>query len=356
MASFRKRGDKWTFQIETKDDNGQRKQISKGGFRTKKEATAAAAELQLKLDRGEYHENKQITVGAFFAEWLNNYARQNLKPGTYKNRRHMINARILPALGKMQLDKLKPLHFIKLYNELFDNGLSSNYINTIHRLCLNALKFAVLWQYLNVSPMTGVTAPKIEKKTVKTWTIEEVKMFLESLTTERYKTAFYIAIYTGMRRGEILALKWSDVDLKNGVLSVTGGKTKSAARQISLSAALVLELKKQKATQNEIKLYLGGAYNDLDLVCCTETGTACLPRNLNRAFYAALKKCSSVPVIRFHDLRHTHATMLLSLGENPKIVSERLGHSRVNITLDTYSHVLPDMQRVTADKLNAALK
>ena len=175
MASFRKRGEKWYFQIETRDENGDRKQITKGGFRTKKEAAAAAAELQMKIDKGEYYEDKNLTVGAFCAEWLNNYARQNLKPGTYKNSLHMIRARIVPAIGKKDLKKLKPLYFIKMYNELLDAGLSAQYVNTIHRLLVNIFKYAVLWQFINISPLPGVNAPKIEKKTVKTWTIEQCK-------------------------------------------------------------------------------------------------------------------------------------------------------------------------------------
>jgi integrase len=351
VASFRKRGNTWTFQLETRDDKGNRKQITKGGFRTKKEAQLKAAQIQQEIENGNYYEQKDINIGEFFAEWLNHYARLNLNERTYANRKYMINARILPAIGKVKLKDLKPLMIQKLYKQCFDSGLSSNYVNTIHRLMLNALKWGVKMQLIRVNPVEDVNAPKIEKKTVKTWSIDQVKTFLNTSQTYWYHIGFCIAIYTGLRRGEILRLTWGDVDFDKKQLTVLTGKTKSATRTIAIPDLLISELKKHKAKQNQNKLLLMGAYADNDLIVCSQIGTPTNERNLNRSFYELLDKIN-VPKIRFHDLRHTHATILLQMGEHPKIVSERLGHSRVNITMDTYSHVMPEMQQETAKRLN----
>lgn len=356
MATFRKRGSSWTYQIEYKDEDGHRKQLSKGGFKTKKDAQTAAAEIELKISKHEFYQNKKMTVADFLDKWVNDYARHSLKESSFKNREIMIRARIIPAIGDFDLEKIKPYDVIKFYNYLLDSKLSSSYVHTIHRLLKNAFKFAVKWQFVNHSIMESVDAPKLTRKTVKTWTLSEVKSFINQTTFERYQIAFLLAIYTGMRRGEILDLKWTAVDLSKKVLSVINGKTKTSHRLIALPDILIEALKKHRAKQNEYKLKMSSGYRDFDLVIATEIGTEVGGRNLNRYFSNAVKKCSGVPVIRFHDLRHTHATLLLSIGENPKIVSERLGHSRVNTTLDIYSHVIPDMQTETAKRLNALLK
>ena len=351
MPTFRKRGITWTFQITTKDEEGNRKHISKGGFKTKKEAQIEAAKIETKIADGSYFEDKDLNVGQFFAEYLNNYCKLKMNERTFKNRKYMINARIIAAIGKLKLNQVKPLTINKMYQSFLNDNLSTNYINSIHRLLINAFKIAVKWQLIKYNPMDGVDPPKIIKKPIKTWTIEETKTFLKTSKNYWYHIGFAIAIYTGMRRGEILNLKWSNVEIEKKQLTVVSGKTKAASRVIAIPDLLIKELKNHKAKQNQNKLKLMGGYQDNDLVVCSQIGTVTNERNFNRSFYEILEKCD-VPKIRLHDLRHTHATILLGMGENPKIVSERLGHSRINITLDTYSHVMPQMQRETANKLN----
>jgi integrase len=199
--------------------------------------------------------------------------------------------------------------------------------------------------------------------------MEEINRFLHFAKFDNpiYYMTLKIAIHTGMRRGEVLGLQWKHVDLKEQKISVTQSlvydedgfrfsdlKTASSKRLISIDNDLTNELKKYKAQQNQFKLALGSEYHDRDLVCCREDGRPIYPRTLAIHFDSLIKK-ASVPKIRLHDLRHTHATILLKLGENPKVVSERLGHSTVTMTLDTYSHVTPDMQKRTADKFGEAL-
>ncbi|MEI4622112.1 site-specific integrase [Bacillus cereus] len=210
--------------------------------------------------------------------------------------------------------------------------------------------------------------PRIETKDIQTWSLEEANQFLQHTENERLHIAYVLAIYTGMRRGEILGLRWRDCDLEQAKVSIRQTlarvdgklvfqepKTKGSKRRITITEEVISALKKHRSEQNKYKLLLGPGYIDNDLIVCTEDGKPIDPRNLLRHF-ARMKKETNVPELRFHDLRHTHATILLLLSENPKVVSERLGHSRVDITLDIYSHVLPDMQENAANNFEQAMK
>ncbi len=168
-----------------------------------------------------------------------------------------------------------------------------------------------------------------------------------------------MALVTGMRQGELLGLRWKDVDLEKGHLTISqtlshDGKTKSSLRKILLPASTVAKLKKHRAVVLKEKLSQGEEYQDNDLVMCTPSGTPINPANVRRSLNVLIKK-AAVPKIRFHDLRHTHATLLLAKGVNVKVISERLGHSNIKITLDTYSHVLPTMQEDAVNKIEEIL-
>jgi integrase len=254
-------------------------------------------------------------------------------------------------------------------NELIEEDLSPRYIEYLFTVIKSSTEHAVKTDRLIKNPLQHVEVPRPRRKTHTTWTIEEMNRFLHFAKFDNpiYYMVFKIASHTGMRRGEVLGLRWQDVDLKEQKISVTQSlvydedgfrftdlKTASSKRLISVDDDLTNELKKFKAQQNQFKLALGSEYHDQDLVCCREDGKPIYPRTLAIHFDSVIKK-ASVPKIRFHDLRHTHATILLKLGENPKVVSERLGHSTVTMTLDTYSHVTPDMQKSTADKFGEAL-
>lgn len=192
--------------------------------------------------------------------------------------------------------------------------------------------------------------------------------FLSVAREHRLFPAFLLEWGTGIRCGELLGLKWEDVDLNKGYISIRrslimlkGGlgfsepKTEKSRRTIPLPVEVVKELKSWKTKQAEEKLFLGPAYQDNGLVICEVDGTPLAPRNFTRLFEKLLKE-AELPKIRFHDLRHTHATMLLVLGEHPKVVQERLGHSTITMTLDTYSHVMPGLQEQASSKLSEILK
>jgi integrase len=368
---FRKRGDKWSFTVDIGRDpaTGKRKQKSRTGFKTKKEAQNACAELITKLSTGAYADPGKKTVEGLMNEWLAN-RKVKVKDTTFKNYRRAAESRVIPVLGRLPMKELTHAVGQGFVNDLIEQGLSNRYIEYIVSTLHSALKFAVRTKQISSDPLEYVEVPRPRRRTHTTWTIDEVKRFLHfsSLDNPIYHMAFQLFIHTGMRRGEVLALTWDNVNLEERKISVaqsliyddegfrfTTLKTNSSYRQISIDEDLAAELKRFKVKQNAFKLMLGPEYNDLGLVCCRENGNPIYFRTLAICFDRIIKK-ASVPKIRLHDIRHTHATILLRLGENPKIVSERLGHSRVGMTLDTYSHVTPDMQKSTADKFGSALK
>lgn len=371
-GSFRKRGKTWTFVVDIGKDplTGKRKQYSKGGFRIKKDAEKACAEFISSYHNGECVINDKMTVKEFMTMYLT-HIEVKVQKGTYKNYSNVIHSRIIPQLGNIRLQDFRAHHAQMFMNDLTTEGLSPKYIGYIKMILKGAFRYAVDNDQLRKNPMDKVLIKQPRRITYNTWTITELQTFI---TSAKQSLSFYhyisclIAAHTGMRRGEVLGLRWSAVDLVNKRISVKETysqtdkgfefkdlKTSSSFRLIAIDELLVKELKEHKRMQNEWKLKLGRSYHDLDLVCCREDGQPMSPENLLRVFKSHVEKLG-LPKMRFHDLRHTHATILLSLRENPKIVSERLGHSSVLRTLDTYSHVIPDMQEGTANTFLNALK
>jgi integrase len=373
-GSVYKRGNTYSVDCKLyKDKNNKWVRLQKGGFRTKREANMFLAEELSKVNRGEIAEYENMLVGDFLKLWLDQYCKHNLKSSTYANRKNLIESRIIPKIGELHVEELKPIHFSKFYNELHEQGYSSDYIHTMHSVLRTAFRYAVKWEITSKYMMENVDAPKLNKtKQIQTWTLEQASKFLkftEKIENDYRHIIYVLAIFTGMRKGEILGLRWSDVDFDNNKLQVVqtvykplksaptiqSTKTAGSMRSVSIPENVVQELKTHKRKQLEIRLKFGNAYKNNDLVCPRIDGSPMDPRAVNEHFTECIKK-SKLPKIRFHDLRHTHATIMLKLGEHPKVVSERLGHKDVNITLNTYSHVLPNMQEDAAKRLFEAFK
>ena len=205
--------------------------------------------------------------------------------------------------------------------------------------------------------------PKEEKKEMRVWDLHEINKFVSKVKHHRYYIAYLIAIFTGMRKGEILGLRWKDIDFEKKVIYIrqvldskgkgfkVGAKTVSSVRSIHIPSNLVEYLNTHMELMQQEKLKFGMKYSDFDLVVCTKYGNPVDPASLTRRFQKQVNNIG-LPFLRFHDLRHTHATMLIQQNVNAKVISERLGHSSIQITLDRYSHVLPSMQQQVADKLD----
>jgi len=369
---FRKRGDKWSFTVDIGRDpkTGKRKQKTVSGFRTKKEAEAACAELLSQLHRGYIIDHSNQTVAEYLKEWLEDYAKPKLKPSTFSRYESVIRVLAIPELGKIPLKDLKIHHCQKFLNQLLKLGRKSSYISFVHRVLHAAFEQAVELEKIPRNPFDHVKGPKVTREKKNTWSVEEIQKFLQAAKSynPNYYIAYLIAIHTGMRKAEVLALRWEDIDFENKRISVTQSvmihqgqyitsdlKTTSSSRVITIDDVLIAELKKHKVLQNQQKLALGSGYEDRQLVCATPIGHFLSP-NMANQHMRKICEIAGMPYIRFHDLRHTHATLLLKLGENVKVVSERLGHSTSRITLDIYSHVTPDMQEAAAQKIGRVLQ
>lgn len=247
-------------------------------------------------------------------------------------------------------------------NSLRDEGLKRGTIEKIIKIIWNSLEHAIDLELITKNVAAKTKLPKDDKEELTEWNEQEVQLFLKAAQDSRYSLVFHMALLTGMRQGELLGLRWKDFDLEKGHLTISqtlshdgrtfllGGKTKSSLRKILIPASTVAKLKKHRAAVLKEKLSQGEEYQDNDLVMCTPSGTPITPANVRRSLNALIQKVA-VPKIRCH----THATLLLAKGVNVKVISERLGHSNIKITLDTYSHVLPTMQEEAVNKIEEIL-
>ncbi|WEK53342.1 MAG: tyrosine-type recombinase/integrase [Candidatus Cohnella colombiensis] len=340
------------------------KRVTKRGFRTRGEAKKARAALLTELSKGDYIEPSRMTYGAYFKLWLD--ARRNISESTRDMYWSYFRTHIDDEIGDIPLHRLSALHIESLVNSCRDKGLADE---TVKRV------FSTVNASLNAAEKKDIisknVANKIEKPTVKRverpiWKTETIQQFFkDSKGASRYWVAAYIAVMTGMRQGEILGLKWSDIDLKQGLIQVRRNllknkgkfdnlKTDKSRRVIAISDQIIKVLEEQKNLNAIEKEQLGDEYQDNDIVVSSSKGTPATATKVIVAWNTMQKKYKpdDEPTITFHDLRHTHASLLLQQGVHPKVVSERLGHSTITITLDTYSHLMPNMQADAARDLD----
>ncbi|WP_340004455.1 tyrosine-type recombinase/integrase [Paenibacillus sp. FSL K6-0276] len=366
-----KRGKTWTYVVDLPPDqgSGKRNQKKKGGFGTQKEADRALVSLLASVDKGDYVAEINLTVADFFDIWLKDYALQKYKSTVYDVEESIIRSRIVPVIGRHKLQQIKPLTINRFYNGLLEK-YSSDYVRHIHAILRKAFGQAVKWEMLVSNPIDKVEAPKLRRKEMKTWTMEQCLHFLDIAKGHVHYIVYSLAIHTGMRKGEVLGLRWSDIDFEakslmiqqtvnwtpsKGII-IQDTKTSSSARRIPIGNMLIADLKHRKQIIDADKQTIGtGHYKDHDLVCSYANGEPIKPRRVTETFSFLTGK-SELPKIRFHDLRHSHASMLLNNGINAKIGAERLGHSSVQIYLDRYSHLLPDMQRDAADLIDSKMQ
>lgn len=376
--NIQKRGSKYSIKVNIGRDpvTGKRRQKWYSGFRTKQAARDKLAEVQNQLATGAYIEPSKLTLGDYLNKWLEEVS---VSGKTLERYRQICQNAIIPALGSVPLPKLQPLHIQNFYRQQLESGrmkprkgepmgLNPQTVLHYHRLLHKALAQAVRWNLLTVNPADRVDAPKVQQREVQP--IDEVHSvwLIELAEGSRCYIPIILAIYTGMRRGEILALRWQDVNLEAGYLEVKQAleetklagvvfkppKTRKGQRGISLSPKVVEKLRAQKAEQERRKAFLGDAYQDLDLVCCREDGSIWKPSAFTSA-YRDLLKSRKLDGPNFHALRHSHASQLLRSGIDAKVISERLGHSKVGFTLDTYIHLLPGEQEEAAAATEKAM-
>jgi integrase len=372
-----KRKDAWSIVLELGTGaDGKRKQKWIAFHGTRAEARTELRRVLHEAESGVPVESANVTLGAFLDTWLSTYAKTTVTPKTYERYEDHIRGHIVPALGHIPVSKLTPMHVENLYASCRlggrldgrPGGLSERTLLHMHSVLSLAMKCGVRWRVLARNPLDGVTRPKPRSSEMKCLSAHEAAALLELAKTTPHHVLLSVALGTGMRRGELLALKFSDfaadgkaIYVQRSLEQTRGGnlrfkepKTRRGKRRIDLPASLVDTLRRHKANQARQRLLLGSEYRDADLVFCRGDGSPIPPDNIT-GFFRQFAVTAGHPGLRFHDLRHTHATILLQKNVPAKVVSERLGHSSIAVTLDCYSHVLPTMQDDAARCLNDAL-
>jgi len=351
--------------LGTDPATGKRKQqwISIKG--TKKDAEKRLAELLHQLDNGIFSKPGKTTLADYLRQWLKDYCRANLSPRTAEGYESIVQCHLIPSLGQIPLTQLKPEHLQHVYSDKLSAGLSHRTIRYIHVTLRKALHDAVRLGIIVRNPVDAVKPPRIQRPEMRTMNESDIHIFLEFAKSTPYYALFYLAIFTGMRRSELLALRWSDVDLILCQLSVTRAlhqlqdgslifrqpKTAKGRRSISLSPSTTILLREHREQQEEMRQNLGLPLTEDDLVFCHADGKPLLPNSVSHA-WTKLANRTGLQGIRLHDARHTHASLMLKQGVHPKIVQERLGHASIQITLDTYSHVAPGLQQAAANRFD----
>lgn len=351
------------------DANGKRKYHNRTVHGTKKDAERYLAQVLRDRDLGLFVEPTRQTVNEYLDRWLSEVVKQRVRPRTYHDYESLLKRYVRPVLGARRLSQLNPVEVQALYNDLVEQGLSARTVRYVHAVLHSALKQAVKWGMVQRNVAKLVELPRQKKREMCCLTPEEARRFLDAAKGTRWEALFSLMLTTGLRPGEALGLKWADVDFENGRLHVQRAlvrinnsgqwrleepKTVRARRVIPLPRNVLQVLKVHRKQQLEEKLKATN-YTDYGFVFATANGRPLAEKNLVREYFKPLLKKAGLPDIRLYDLRHTCATLLLAAGENPKVVSERLGHASVTITLDTYSHVLPDMQKSATKKLQELL-
>jgi integrase len=303
-------------------------------------------------------------VGEYLTNWLEG-ARPSLRPRTWERYAQYLRLHAIPEIGRLPLARLTPEHLQRLYAARQEAGLSAMSVRHLHAVLHRALEQATRWGLVARNVASLVSPPRAPRHEMHTLTTEQARAFLQATESDRFHALYVLAVSTGMRQGELLALRWQDVGLERGTVQVRASleigtrriaeaKTAGSRRQVTLTRAAVEALRDHRTRQLEERLR-SPYWDDLGLVFANEVGRPVEVGNLLRRSFRPLLEKAGLPRIRFHDLRHTAATLLLGRGLHPKIVSDLLGHARISTTLDLYSHVTPTMQAEAAAAMDVVL-
>jgi integrase len=318
--------------------------------------------------RGQLVTTGTMTVGEWFAMYLDQVAKPTLRPRTFDLYSVGVSRHILPAIGRHRLDKLRPAHLVGLYNAKAAEGLSGASVRHIHAVIRRALNVAVRWQLIAVNPAALVDAPKAAQHEVVPLSAAHARRLIRAAEDDRMAARWLVGLALGLRQGEALGLWWEDIDLRTGLLRVRralqrqrgGGlvfaapKTVRSRRTVPLPVQLVRALEEHKERQDKERITAGSLWRGSPCVFTTPIGTPVDPRNDYREFKKLLGK-AGLPSVRLHDLRHTAASLLVAQGVPPRVVMEILGHSQISLTMNTYSHVAPEVSRAAADRIAETL-
>jgi integrase len=346
----------------------------KAGFASKREAQEALTQVLASISTGTHIEPSKVLMSEFMTgEWLP-AIRATIRPTTYLSYQGHVECHIIPALGTLPLQHVSAAHINAFYSRLLSDGrghdkggLSPATVRRVHATLHRALHDAVRWNRLVKNPVDAADPPRVTSTDLemKVWSAKELKVFLASERESRLYPLWLTLATTGMRRGEVLGLRWQDVDLEARTVSIrqtrvmTGyqpllstPKTRRGKRLVALDGATVATLREHRRRQKEERLAAGPLWKDSGFVFTKEDGEPYHPERVSRLFQGAAKR-AGLPRIRLHDLRHSYATLAPASGVHPKVISERLGHASIAITLDTYSHAVPALSEEAAERVAA---
>jgi len=362
----------WYARVTFTDQEGKRRYIKRKAD-TKTHARELVKQIIRDLDDSgdTVIEGSQIVLSKYFDHWLEAAAKPRLSERTFADYEDLARRYIRPFMGNKKLSDVRPLDIQALYSSMQERGLSARTVRYTHAVLTSAFKQAVKWGMLIRNPASMADLPRLSRKEMNALSPDEAARFLWAAREDRWGLIFTLALATGMRPEEYLGLQWKDINFDLGLVTVQrtlcwrrrgGGwyfgepKTTRSRRNIPLPFSVVRDLREHKRRQAEERLKAGAKYQTLDIVFATNEGGPLSPQNLfRRHFRPIMRKAGLSEAIRMYDLRHSCATLLLAAQENPKVVSERLGHASITLTLDTYSHVLPSMQKAATEKLEDML-
>lgn len=379
-GSVRKRGQWWTIRYDLGPDpeTGQRRQQRESGFRTRREAEEALTARQRERDTGTALDPTRMTTGAYLDHWLAAAIAPSKRPLTTERFRFAIARYLAPVIGDVPLQRLNPAHVSAVHAALTRAGYRRATIVHTHNVLHNALKQAVRWRLIAVNPCDAAPAGQVEQPPTVAWDTATARRFQAAVAADPDAVLWLLAIATGLRRGELLGLKWADVDWERGQLRVVRARVRNPAggtmeqgtkgkraRVLDLAPQDVAMLREHRRRQRELRLRHADNWRDRGWVFCEPPGVgrnAGLPggRPLSPSTFtrrwAAILRATGLPRIRPHDLRHTNATVLLEQGVHPRMVQERLGHATFAETMDRYSHATPTLGKAAALAIAAALR
>lgn len=364
---YRRADGRWEARLRVGYRNGKRARRSVFG-KTRAEVVAKLRGIIQAHEQGTLEAPARLTVAQFLSQWLEDSARPKLRPRTFVTYAQVIRSHIEPGLGRIPLRRLSPQNVQAWLNERAKAGLSPRTCQHARSILRAALSRALKWGYVSRNVAALVDSPRVVKHEIKPLTPEEARTLLATAREHRYGSLITVAVALGLRQGEALGLRWEDVSFDEGVLQVrnalqwvAGGgwslvepKSERSRRAISMPDILISSLRTHRTRQRQDRLLSGSRWQENGFVFTSRAGAPLDPWAVNKAFKRLLA-AAGLRDIRFHDLRHTAATFLLAQGVDPRTIMETLGHSQISLTLNTYSHVLPALQREAAEKMNRLL-
>ncbi len=355
----RKGGKEWVAQIILEDNKTKQRY-----FYTQAEADEALNEMLYEQKRGMLATGPKQKLADHLTYWLEHVKKRTIRASTYVRYHIALEKHILPALGQLVLSKVTLRTIQQFYNQKLDEGQSPSSVSTMNKVLYQALAYAVKERLIMVNPCIGVSLPSEKRRKVQPLTVEQAQQLIHEVKDTMMEPFIALALVVGIRHGELLALRWQDIDLAQGTIAIHATltqdetyhfvvgdpKTASSERVILLPQPIREMLRSHQTRQREIRLKAGSAWQEYDLVFCTNKGRYLWPANVRQRFYRILRR-AGLPRMHIHDLRHSASTLLRKMGVDLKVIQEILGHSTIDMTANVYSHVLPSMQQEAIEKM-----